>query len=291
MIWLIGNKGMLGKELSNILLANDIKFFGTDREVDIRDSAALHDYSAGKSITWIINCSAYTSVDKAEEEEDIARSINALGAGYIAQVAYEIGATMIHISTDYVFKGDGNRPYLESDPVDPQGAYGKTKAEGETLVASLCPRHFIVRTAWLYGKYGLNYVATMLKLMKEKTSISVVNDQHGTPTWAYDLAMAIFRMVTINSNQYGVYHFTDAGETTWFEFAAEIQCLGREMGLLCQDCKILPIATSQYPSKVQRPKWSVLSKEKITTCFGITPPDWKKSLKIYLQELKKMGLY
>jgi len=286
MIWLIGNKGMLGQELSNILLQSDIKFFGTDREVDIRNPATLRAYSAGKSIDWIINCSAYTAVDKAEEEEDIARSINALGAGNIAQVANEIGATMIHISTDYVFNGGGSKPYLESDSVDPQSAYGRTKAEGEALVATLCPQHFIVRTAWLYGKYGPNFVTTMLKLMKEKTSISVVNDQYGTPTWAYDLAMVIFSIVTINSDKYGIYHFTNAGETTWFEFAVDIQCFGRELGLLNQGCKVLSITSSQYPSKVQRPAWSVLSKEKIIKDLGVTPPEWKTSLKLYLMGIK-----
>lgn len=220
MIWLIGNKGMLGQEISKIFLHNDINFLGTDRDVDIRDLAALRVYSAGKNINWIINCSAYTAVDEAEEEEEIARSINAFGAGNIAQVASEIGAAIIHISTDYVFRGDARRPYLENDPVDPQCVYGRTKAEGEALVVSLCPQHFIVRTAWLYGKHGSNFVVTMLKLMNAKTSIAVVNDQYGTPTWAYDLAKVIFCIVTKNSNKYGIYHFTDAGETTWFEFAA-----------------------------------------------------------------------
>jgi len=286
MIWLIGNKGMLGQELSDILVRERVGFTGTDREVDIRIVDTLRDYVKNKKIDWIINCSAYTAVDKAEEEEDVARSINALGAGNIAKLANEIGAKMIHISTDYVFRGDSSKPYLESDSVDPQGVYGRTKAEGEVLVASKCPQHFILRTAWLYGKQGRNFVATMLNLMMEKTSISVVKDQHGTPTWAYDLAMVIFSIVTANNEKYGIYHFTDAGETTWFEFAIEIQRLGREMGLLNQDCCVLPISSAQYPTKVKRPMWSILSKIKIISVFGITPPEWKDSLKKYLLELK-----
>jgi dTDP-4-dehydrorhamnose reductase len=191
---------------------------------------------------------------------------------------------MIHISTDYVFRGDASKPYLETEPVDPQGAYGRTKAEGEALVASQCPRHFIVRTAWLYGKYGPNFVNTMLKLMKEKTSISVVNDQHGTPTWAYDLASAILCIIKKNTSKYGTYHFTNAGETSWFEFAMEIFRLGSELGLLSQTCEVLPINSTQYHAKAKRPSWSVLSKEKIIRDFGIIPTYWKESLKMYLEQ-------
>jgi len=283
MIWLIGNKGMLGQELSDILSREGLEFIGTDREVDIRSLDTLRDYGKQKNITWIINCSAYTAVDKAEDEEAFARSINATGAGNIATIAQELGATMIHISTDYVFKGDGTRPYLESDPVDPQGAYGRTKAEGEVLVQANCTKHFIIRTAWLYGKHGPNFVTTMLRLMKEKTSISVVSDQRGTPTWAYDLASAIYAIVAAKAETYGIYHFTNAGETTWHGFASEIQRCGREMGILEHDCEVLPITSDKYPSKAKRPAWSVLYKEKIQKEFGIIPPEWKTSLKEYLR--------
>lgn len=283
MIWLIGNKGMLGQELSHILDENKIGYFGTDREADIRDIEVLREYVTGKKVEWIVNCSAYTAVDKAEDEEELARSINATGAGNIAQIANEISATLIHISTDYVFKGDGTRPYLESDPVDPQGAYGRTKAEGESLIAEKCLKHFIIRTAWLYGQYGPNFVSTMLKLMKERNSISVVADQKGTPTWAFDLATAIFFIINLKKDHYGIYHYTNAGETTWFEFAKEIQNLGRSLGILSHDCSVNPITSDQYPSKVKRPMWSVLSKEKIKNFLGVIPPEWKESLKIYLK--------
>jgi dTDP-4-dehydrorhamnose reductase len=285
MIWLIGNKGMLGLELSKILARKGLEVAGTDREIDIRSLDTLRDYAKQKRIAWIINCSAYTAVDKAEDEEEFARSINAAGAGNIATVAQELGAKMIHISTDYVFRGDGTRPYLESDPVDPQGAYGRTKAEGEALVQVNCDKHFIVRTAWLYGKHGLNFVTTMLRLMKERTSISVISDQRGTPTWAYDLASAIYAIVAANAENYGIYHFTNAGVTTWHEFASEIQRCGREVGILDHDCEVLPITSDKYPSKVKRPAWSVLSKEKIQKDLGIVPPEWKVSLKAYLKGL------
>jgi dTDP-4-dehydrorhamnose reductase len=163
MIWLIGNKGMLGQELSNVLSARDMECVGSDKEVDIRDPRVLRNFAHGKKIEWIVNCSAYTAVDKAEEEEEVAYSINATGAENIARVAEELGVRIIHVSTDYVFHGDGNNPYAESDSVDPAGAYGRTKAAGEALVAKACPRHFIVRTAWLYGKHGPNFVQTMLR--------------------------------------------------------------------------------------------------------------------------------
>jgi len=286
MIWLIGNKGMLGSELSGILVREGIEYTGTDREVDIRSLDTLREYVKHKKIEWIINCSAYTAVDKAEEEEEFARSINVAGAGNIAIVAQEIDAIMIHVSTDYVFKGDRARPYLESDPVDPQGAYGRTKAEGEAFVQAQCEKHFIIRTAWLYGKYGPNFVTTMLKLMKEKTSISVVSDQRGTPTWANDLASAIYAIVTTNTDKFGIYHFTNSGETTWYGFASEIQRCGREMGILDHDCEVLPITSDKYPSKVKRPTYSVLSKAKVQKELGIIPPEWEVSLQSYLKGLQ-----
>ncbi len=287
MIWLIGNRGMLGQELSGILTARALDFIGSDREVDIRESAALETFVAshetgGKKIDWIINCSAYTAVDRAEDEEEIARGINALGAENIAKLAARIGAVMIHISTDYVFRGDGDKPYLESDPMDPAGAYGRTKAEGERMVAASCARHFIIRTAWLYGQYGPNFVYTMLKLMRSKNSLNVVSDQRGTPTWAFDLASAMADIVEKNFSKYGTYHFTNEGQTDWHGFAVEIQRVGLEAGILQRDCGVNPITSDQYPSKVKRPAWSVLSKEKIRAELGINPPEWKESLRRFL---------
>ena len=242
----------------------------------------------GRKLDWIVNCSAYTAVDKAEDEEDLARSINATGAGNIATVAREAGARLIHMSTDYVFRGDGTRPYLETDPVDPAGAYGRTKAEGEALVMKTCPRSFMLRTAWLYGRHGPNFVHTMLKLMRERDTISVVADQHGTPTWALDLAQAILAIIEADSKEYGIYHYTNAGQTTWFEFAVAIQALGRELGLLDRVCEVKAITSDQYPAKVKRPAWSVLSKDKIAAVFGIKPPEWRESLRKFLESERGM---
>jgi dTDP-4-dehydrorhamnose reductase len=279
---------MLGTELSGVLTEAGLEWSGSDREVDIRDPEALRAWLSspgggnGRKPDWIVNCSAYTAVDKAEDEEELARSINATGAGNIALVASEIGARLVHISTDYVFRGEGTRPYLETDPVDPAGAYGRTKAEGETLVSNACPRSFILRTAWLYGAHGTNFVRTMIKLMRERGSISVVADQHGTPTWAFDLAQAILAVIKADADGYGIYHYTNAGQTTWFEFAVAIQALGRELGILDRACEVKAVTSDQYPAKVKRPAWSVLSKDKIVAVFGIEPPEWKESLMKFL---------
>jgi dTDP-4-dehydrorhamnose reductase len=285
MIWLIGDKGMLGRELSGVLYSHGTGYIGSDREVDIRDPTALRAFADGKAIEWIVNCSAFTAVEKAEDEEELAFSINASGAANIAALASEIKAKLIHISTDYVFRGDGRVPYRESDPMDPAGAYGRTKAEGERLVARACPGSIIIRTAWLYGKYGPNFVFTMLRLMNEKESINVVTDQKGSPTWAFDLAEVIAQILSSAARKSGVYHFTNEGQTNWHEFAVEIQRLGLERGILKKECVINPITSDQYPAKVKRPAWSVLSKEKIRKEFGIEPPEWKDSLKLFLSSL------
>ncbi|PKL25844.1 MAG: dTDP-4-dehydrorhamnose reductase [Spirochaetae bacterium HGW-Spirochaetae-3] len=289
MIWLIGYKGMLGAELSEVLTAAGLEWSGSDREVDIRDLDALRSWLVapgggnGRKLDWIVNCSAYTAVDRAEDEEALARSINATGAGNIAMVANESGARLIHLSTDYVFRGDGTRPYVETDPVDPAGAYGRTKAEGENLVSNYCSRSLILRTAWLYGRHGPNFVRTMLKLMRERESISVVADQYGSPTWAFDLAQTILTIIKAEQIEYGIYHYTDAGQTSWFGFAVAIQALGRELGLLYRECEVKAISSEQYPARVKRPLWSVLSKDKIDAAFGIKPPEWKESLRKYLE--------
>ncbi|MDP2791000.1 MAG: dTDP-4-dehydrorhamnose reductase, partial [Rectinemataceae bacterium] len=241
MIWLIGNKGMLGTELSECFVWNGMEFFGTDRECDIVDPVALHAACAGKNVRWIINCAAYTAVDKAEDEPELARRINAAGPGNIAAVAKEIGAKLIHISTDYVFDGAGTKPYEEDDPVGPTGMYGQTKVEGEVLVRTACPEHFILRTAWLYGMYGNNFVQTMLKLLESKDSIGVVADQRGSPTWARDLSEAIAAIVMRDSTEYGTYHFTDEGDISWHDFALEIQRLGLRYGILSHAIPVKPL--------------------------------------------------
>lgn len=284
MIWLIGNKGMLGTELTRVLNQRGLSLVGTDREVDILDPATLEAFASGKDVRWVINCAAYTAVDKAEDEEAFALRLNAEGPGNIARLCARIGVRLIHISTDYVFSGDGTRPYLESDPTDPTGAYGRTKAAGEQAVLSEAPGAIIIRTAWLYGRYGPNFVSTMLRLMGSKDEIGVVADQSGTPTWAFDLSQTLAAITTRSDFSSGIYHFTNAGETTWHGFALEIQHMGTELGLLKNPCRVKALSTAEYPTKTRRPVYSVLSKDKILAA-GIAVPEWKASLRAYLVSL------
>lgn len=285
MIWIIGNKGMLGKELSEAFDRACIEFIGTGREVSILDPEALAGFAVGKGIDWIVNCAAYTAVEKAEEEIELCTMLNVEGPTNIAMAAKVIGAKVLHISTDYIFDGSGAKPYEPEDPVAPIGVYGRTKAEGEVALRNACPEHVILRTAWLYGRHGANFVYTMLKLMSVKDKLGVVHDQRGTPTWAADLSSAIISVVLASVPRFGTYHFTDAGETNWNEFACEIQRLGREAGILSRACQIEPLTTAQYPTKVRRPAYSVLSKEKLKRDYGIAIPDWKASLELFIKEL------
>jgi len=283
MIWIIGNKGMLGQELSELLSAQGIAHVGSDREVSILDPGALsafaHDVQReGRRISAIVNCAAYTAVDKAEDEPEFALALNAVGPEHIARLAQSLGARFIHISTDYVFDGKASRPYREDDPTGPTGVYGKTKAEGEKRVIAACPEAIILRTAWLYGKHGPNFVYTMLRLMRERTELGVVADQRGTPTWAYDLAKAIIAILGKEFPAPDIYHFTNEGETTWYEFAREIYVQARALGLLPHDVTIRPLTTDQYPTKAKRPAYSVLSKQKIKRTFDLSIPEWRDSL-------------
>jgi dTDP-4-dehydrorhamnose reductase len=284
MIWLIGNHGMLGTELSELLTREKIEFVGTDRDVSILEPESLASFTSGKDISWIVNCAAYTAVDKAEDEAELARKLNAQGPENIGRLAASIGAHVLHISTDYVFGGAGSRPYREDDPLAPNSVYGRTKAEGEARLLAACPESVIIRTAWLYGKHGANFVYTMLRLMKEKEKIGVVADQKGTPTWAYDLSQAIVAVLRSKDPRYGIYHFTNEGETNWHEFALEIQRLGLEYGLLSKPCEVAALTTAQYPSKAHRPAYSVLSKDKIKKTFGVEVPEWRSSLRTFLRE-------
>jgi dTDP-4-dehydrorhamnose reductase len=289
MIWLIGNKGMLGTELSLMLEKTDIPFIGTDRDVDITSLAALENFaeesaSRIRPVTWIINCAAYTAVDKAEDDADSCRKINTDGPANIALCTKQLGAKMIHISTDYVFDGKGNRPYREDDPTNPIGVYGRAKRDGELAVMCNNPRSYIIRTAWLYGRHGNNFVSTMLRLMNERSEISVVDDQRGSPTFARGLASAIIQIVKAgDSLPFGIYHYTDLGDITWFDFAREIYRQGRSLGLVNKDCAVRPCTSAEYPAKVKRPAYSVLDKTKIQHALGIDIPEWNESLKDYLR--------
>jgi len=293
--WLIGCKGMLGTELSLLLEKSGFYFVGTDREIDITDAEALRRFAKRQPIDWIINCAAYTAVDKAEDDAENCRRLNTLGAGNIAACAKSIGAKFVHISTDYVFDGkgiiaegsDSLRPYREDDATNPIGVYGLTKRDGELAVLENNPHSYIIRTAWLYGRHGNNFVHTMLRLMNERDEVKVVDDQRGSPTWAFDLASAVVALIkAVDSGKdvpSGIYHYTNEGNITWFDFAKEIYRQGREQGRITKDCAVKPCTSAEYPAKVKRPAYSVLDKGKINAELGIEVPGWEKSLTEFLK--------
>ena len=287
MIWIIGCKGMLGRELSRLLESTDAAYIGTDIETDITDENTLIEFINGieSPVEWIINCSAYTAVDKAEDEQEKAFLINSSGARNAASIARKIGANIVHISTDYVFDGTSDKPYCEDDPVSPLGIYGESKEEGERHVRALLDNHYIIRTSWLYGRYGSNFVTTMLRLFKEKDELGIVDDQHGSPTWTHDLAKTIYNILIKECN-FGTYHFSNIGETTWYGFAQEIYNQSRRLGLTDARCKISAISTSAYPTRAKRPVYSVLSKDKIQQKMRIVIPRWENSLLNFLNSIK-----
>ena len=283
-VWLVGNRGMLGTEVEKILQDDGIPYFGTDLEVDITDLASLKKFSERKSFSWIVNCAAYTAVDDAEANENLAYAINAVGPKNLAVVAESFGAPLIHISTDYVFNGVASSPYTVNAAPEPGCVYGETKLAGEQFVRKSASKHIIVRTAWLYGKNGKNFVSTMLRLMQDRDSLSIVNDQRGTPTYAVDLARAVAEFIKQDTKVFGLYHYTNAGQTTWYEFAVRIYEKARQMGLIHTECSVSPIPSSEYPTKARRPFYSVLDCTKIERALGLSRPDWEDGLDRYLNK-------
>lgn len=285
MIWVIGYKGMLGSEICWQLAENNIQFVRSDVDVDITDIKALDQFAKCRAVTWIINCAAYTAVDKAESDIELAHKLNVEGPENIAKIAKKYGAKLIHISTDYVFDGTGDTPRTEDMPVAPIGVYGVTKAKGEEAVRNNTDKYYILRTAWLYGWTGKNFVYTMIRAMNTHDAVKVVNDQKGTPTFAGDLAKVILQIIDDKTVSYGTYHVTDLGEITWWDFTNEIKKQGIEAGWINEtgkNCVVNPCTTDEYPTPAKRPAYSVLSKDKIQKTLGIKLPDWKESLKVFL---------
>lgn len=285
MIWLVGNKGMLGHDVEKDLKKNGFNYIASDIEINISDYLTLKNFVNKYSIKWIINCAAYTNIDKAEIEPDKTYKINSLGAFNLAKIAKEIHATLIHISTDYVFLGNKIFSYTEKDFTLPQTLYGKTKLIGERNVQIL-EKHFIIRTSWLYGKNGNNFVLTMLKLFQNKKNINVVSDQYGSPTYTKDLANFIIKIIHSGCKKYGIYNYANKGKTSWFKFAKEIYKQTKKMNIINNDTKIIPIKSDEYIFNTKRPKNSYLSKKKTKKIFKIKIPLWKKSLYNFLQEIK-----
>ena len=272
-ILVTGAEGQLGRSFQKISQNHsEHNFLYTDLpETDITNKKALNTLVKKHTIDVIINCAAYTAVDKAETEKELAYHINAYGPKILAEVAKENNLKLVHISTDYVFDGTSTSPIKESYPTNPKGVYGQSKLEGELEIASAACDAVIIRTAWLYSEFGNNFVKTMLRLGKEKDTLSVVYDQVGTPTYATDLALAVMQIIDNGFNGYHLYHYSNEGVLSWYDFAYEIFALS---GVKVH---INPIETNQYPTPAKRPAYSVLSKEKIKS-IGIKVPYWKESL-------------
>ncbi len=283
-ILITGCNGQLGNEMRNYAIANGewlvtngIQLYYTDvAELDITNLSVVQDFVRECQIDVIVNCAAYTNVDKAEDDEATAYLINATAVENLGKS----GARVIHVSTDYVFDGTAYLPYTEDQAACPNTAYGRTKRAGEELLLAACPEAIIIRTAWLYSPYGNNFVKTMLRLGNERDSLNVVFDQIGTPTYAADLATAIFEFLQADKWHAGIYHFSNEGVCSWYDFTCEIH---RQAGI---SCNVQPILSSAYPSKTPRPHYSVLDKTKLKQTLGVTIPHWTEALSRCLTHLQ-----
>ena len=273
-ILITGCNGQLGNEMQLLEKENpQHTYFNTDvAELDITDQTAVERFVGEHEIDGIVNCAAYTAVDKAEANEALCQKLNAEAPAYLARTVGQRGGWMIQISTDYVFDGTKHTPYTEDDDTCPNSVYGRTKLVGELNVQKLCERSMIIRTAWLYSTFGNNFVKTMIRLGREKPELGVIFDQIGTPTYARDLAVAI--MTAVNEGIVpGIYHFSNEGVISWYDFTKAIH---RIAGI--KDCKVRPLHTSEYPTPANRPHYSVLDKTRIKTVYGIEIPYWEESL-------------
>ncbi|WP_044401318.1 dTDP-4-dehydrorhamnose reductase [Lacinutrix sp. Hel_I_90] len=270
----LGAKGQLGlciQELSNAYPGLDFLFLDS-KALDVSSAKQVETLFKSTPFDYCINCAAYTAVDKAEDEKELAYKINTLGVKFLAESCKKHQVTLIHISTDFVFDGKSTMPYKEEDKENPLGVYGASKLAGEKEIAIHLKNYFIIRTSWLYSVHGSNFVKTMLKLAKGRKELSIVNDQKGTPTNAHDLAGVILKIINSNASSYGVYHYSNLGHATWFEFAKAI------FEMTHTKIKVNPVDSSQFRTKAERPKYSILDKTKIMNTFGIEIPAWEESL-------------
>ena len=280
-ILVTGANGQLGKELKQLEgTYPGCRFIFLSREdLPIHHFELVRNFFKGYTPQYLVNCAAYTAVDKAETEKDLAFQVNGEAVGVLAAVCREFGTKFIHISTDYVFDGDATTPYSTDAPVNPQTVYGASKLMGEQEAVRYNPSSIIIRTSWVYSEFGKNFVKTMRKLMSERTELNVVNDQLGSPTYAADLAMVIMQIITGGNWIPGIYHFSNTGVISWYDFAVAIRELS---GLSCQ---LHPISSAQYPTPAKRPAYSAMKTSGIFSTFGVTPVSWKESLQLCLQKL------
>ncbi len=281
----LGAGGQLGQCLKAVAAKRDIDFlvFPDEQSGNILDVEKLKALFAAEQPAYVINCAAYTAVDKAEDEVDICRMVNKQGALNVALLCREFGAKLVHVSTDFVFQGDIVELLKEDDLAEPISIYGLTKLEGEIDIVDTLPEHYILRTSWLYSEYANNFVKTMLKLGAERDSLNIIADQIGSPTYAIDLAGAILDIIVSGKEAYGVYHYSNEGSVSWFDFAKAI------FDISGTAVKVGPIPTSAYPTKAMRPKFSVMDKSKIKATFGIEVPYWRDSLVKCIKELVAAG--
>ena len=281
-ILVTGSNGQVGSEIKELSIHYPYTFYFTSKDdLDITNEKAIEAFILKNNITAIINCAAYTAVDKAESEIDLADKINHQAVFYLASIAKEKKIKLIHVSTDYVFDGTNYKPYIETDSTNPQSVYGKTKLDGEKALQIMNPTNsIIIRTSWVYSSYGNNFVKTMLRLGKERNSLGVIYDQVGSPTYAKDLAKTILDILPkINNMQTEVYNYSNEGVCSWYDFAKEIMKMAK------LPCKINSIETLDYPTPAKRPHFSLLNKAKIKNEFGIEIPYWKDSLEHCLKKI------
>ncbi|MBD5229261.1 MAG: dTDP-4-dehydrorhamnose reductase [Bacteroidales bacterium] len=283
-ILVTGANGQLGHEMRNVLEEKmpGITLYTDIQELDLTDAKAVEKYVLDNEVTHIINCAAYTNVDRAEEDKLLCASINVNAVKNLAAAADLNGAKIIHISTDYVFDGKSYKPYSESDKVNPVSQYGTTKRQGETSLLALAPDSIIIRTAWLYSPYGKNFVKTMMHLGATRNELRVVCDQIGTPTYARDLADAIYAILSSQQWVSGIYHFTDEGACSWYDFTKAILRIAGIKG-----CKVYPIPSEDYPAAAARPYYSVLNRNRIKVTYDIEIPHWEESLQECIKRLKE----
>lgn len=283
-ILVTGANGQLGCEMRRLGAVSPNNYIFTDvAELDITDSDAVMHVVKECAVEAIVNCAAYTNVDKAESDEAMAELINAVAVGNLARAMKEVGGTLFHVSTDYVFGREGNTPRTEDMPLDPLGVYGRTKLHGEEAIAQSGCKALIFRTAWLYSEFGNNFLKTMMRQTAEREQINVVFDQVGTPTYAGDLALAIFSIIEagVYEGNEGIYHFSDEGVCSWYDFAVEIAAAAGNTS-----CRINPCHSSEFPSPVTRPPYSVLDKTKIKNTFDIDIPHWRESMEYCIKRIK-----
>ncbi len=285
-ILVIGAGGQLGQCIKKVAVEKNISdiSFPEEGAANILDVESLNALFASEKPDYVINCAAYTAVDKAEDEFELAKEINETGAKNLAIICQKHQATLVHVSTDFVFEGNEVKLLQEDDIAEPINVYGQTKLDGEKAVIAELDRHIIIRTSWLYSEFANNYVKTMLKLGAERDELNIIADQVGTPTYGVDLAGAILTIIDSSEKKYGIYHFSNEGVTSWYDFAKAIFSLG--------DTKVVvnPIPTSAYPTKAKRPSFSVMDKTKIKTDYQIEVPYWLDSLKVCISALQSINL-